>query len=90
MATRCLEHSAKQLEATMTPIISLPFESCLAFDIDEANAARLSASAFFIYLAADIADDIADGDFATNWGDGLSIAEGSLASIILMLCPSDD
>ena len=29
MATRCLEHSAKQLETTMTPIISLPFESCL-------------------------------------------------------------
>ena len=86
MATRCLEHSAKQLEATMTPIISLPFESCLAFDIDEANAARLSASAFFIYLAADIADDIADGDFATNWGDGLSIAEGSLASIIFFSC----
>ena len=49
---------------------------------EERSATKLAAACLFLYLAADIVDDIADGDFAKHWGEEVSSSEGILASVV--------
>ena len=64
------------------PFINIPLVIHSAIKGEERSASKLAAACLFLYLAADIIDDIADGDFARHWGDELSSSEGVLASVV--------
>lgn len=60
--------------------ISLPLIVYASIAGKENAAIRIAVASLFLFLAADIADDVADGDFAKHWGDDVSSSEGILAS----------
>ena len=62
--------------------ISVPLIIHSAIKGEERSAAKLAAACLFLFLAADIIDDIADGDFAKHWGEEISKSEGILASVV--------
>ncbi len=64
------------------PCISMPLIIHSAIKGEERSATKLAAACLFLFLAADIIDDIADGDFAKNWGEELSKSEAILASVV--------
>ena len=64
------------------PCISLPLMIHSAIKGEERSATKLAAACLFIFLAADIIDDIADGDFARHWGEVIFKSEDILASVV--------
>lgn len=82
IASHFLEGVERSLKDEVTCIINLPIEICLALDVEESVAIKIATTALFVYLAADIADDIADGDFQDNWGADISIPDGFLSSVL--------
>ena len=64
------------------PCISLPLMIHYAIKGEERSATKLAAACLFLFLSADIIDDIADGDFAKHWGEEISKSEGILASVV--------
>lgn len=82
IANHFLEGAERSLKDQVTCIINLPLEICLALEVEESDAIKIATTALFVYLAADIADDIADGDFQDNWGSDISMPDGFLSSVL--------
>ena len=61
---------------------SIPLIIHCAIKGEERSALKLAAACLCLYLAADIIDDIADGDFVKHWGEEVSSSEGILASMV--------
>lgn len=68
-------------ESEFLPYIDLPLLISKAIGSDKDTTSNICMATLFIKLAADIADDIADGDFNKNW-NYKSINSGLLTSIL--------
>ena len=82
LLSRFLAGLEEKLGAHPLPFINIPLIIHCAIKGEERSASKLAAACLFGYLAADIIDDIADGDFVKHWGDEISSSEGILASVV--------
>lgn len=82
LLSRFLAGLKEKVGDNFLPCISLPLMIHSAIKGEERSATKLAAACLFLFLAADIIDDIADGDFAKHWGEEISKSEGILASVV--------
>ena len=80
LLTRFLMGTEEKTREQYLPFVDLPLVVHSAITGDENPPANVSIASLFLYLAADILDDIADGDFENHWGKDISSSEGILAS----------
>ena len=64
------------------PCINLPYAVYKGIKGSEGDVKYLSVACLFLFLSADIIDDIADGDFLKLWGEKVSPSAGILASLM--------
>ena len=72
----------EQSRESYLPFVNYPLDIYAAITGKENAAIKIAVASLFLFLAADIIDDVADGDFAKHWGEDVSSSEGILASVV--------
>ena len=72
----------KQIQDDYMPFVNIPMLIHAAISGEENSAIKVAVASLFLFLAADIVDDIMDGDFTEHWGSDISSSEGLLASVV--------
>ncbi|KGG23763.1 MULTISPECIES: polyprenyl synthetase family protein [unclassified Prochlorococcus] len=82
LLSRFLAGLEEKVRKHSLPCVNSPLIIHCAIKGEERSAVKLAAACLFLYLAADIIDDIVDGDFSRHWGEEISSSEGILASVV--------